>query len=412
MDQPCLEYDGSASEHAQFEREVGQILESLRAALAGLIEAITPPVRRASEFQRSMRLDKNLGWSVFTAATTQNLAQVAALIPGQHAMNRVFKAAKNCGVPAHFIEHARAKFASFEDAIRRHAHDREAFEAMVADVAAGGLDTSAAMDARHRRVAFRANTLLWGQMARVIATAVIVHPSSRAGLFDSVSISGMVDLRQTRRGFPLQTLVTRRHRPDPGDPSPLPDVEALDPRERHPNAVGLMRDFCSQPTPDASVVLNEDGAVCHHLRARGLGATAAMTFYTGHLVRRSMVRPGSVPGSRLMLEKPILTPAELLIRDVLMHHSVWDDRPPEVKVYASPPDSPHTFRDIDLLPFAESASYLGRGVAVARTPEIPRYGELLNYAIDQLGGNPEEYRVFRCRVPYPVMYSRVCLLFE
>jgi hypothetical protein len=412
MDVLPVDFGSPLNLSAPFEREIGELLESLRAALAALIEGITPPVRRPSEFQRTLRLDKSLGWSLFTAATTQDISQLASLIPGKHAMSRVFKAAKEHGVAERLVQRAREQFERFEQAVQRHAEDREAFEAMVADTAPNGREASTAIDARHRRTAFRTNVLIWGRQARVTVATGIVHPSKQPGLLDVGLIAGMIDLRQTRIGFPLHTHVSLRTRPDAGDPTHQVPAERLDPRESDPDAVGLLRDFCSQPLPEFTVLSNQEGKVFHHLVARGLGATSAMTFYTGHVLRACMVPPGSVPESKLMLEKTILVPTELFIRDVFMHRSVWDDRPPEAKVYAYALDGSLDCRDIDLLPFAESASHLGSGTSAARTPEIPRYAEMLGYAMERLGWNPDDFRLFRTRVLHPVMYSRICVTFR
>ena len=66
-------------------------------------------------------------------------------------------------------------------------------------------------------------------------------------------------------------------------------------------------------------------------------------------------------------------------------------------------------QDSDLLPLTERAEYLGDGIDAARTPLIPRYADLLSYAMQRTGWRPEDFRVFRCRVDYPVLYTRIRL---
>jgi len=377
-----------------------------------MIEGITPPVRRASELQKSLRLDKNLSWSIFTAATARDLNMVASLVPGAKAMSRVFDAAHSRGVSVEAIRGARQAFDSFEATVARHAADRDLFEMMVTDVNSSGPDACAALEAKHRRAAFRVNGLLWGRQMRTCVGPVIIHPSAAPGLVDRVNISGMIGLQQTRRGVPLHTAVHLQRVRNPGDPEGPITFEPLDPRESGPNAVGILHDFSSRPLPEFKSVINRDGNVRHELSASGLGAAAEITIHLGRVLRACAVVPGAVTGSEITIAKLIDTPTELFIRDVLLHESIWDDRLPEVAVYAHPADSSMEFHDSDRLPLSESVSLLGKGIDAARTPEIPRYADLLEYTFERMGWKPKEFRVFRCRVEYPVLHTRLRVTFR
>ena len=60
----------------------------------------------------------------------------------------------------------------------------------------------------------------------------------------------------------------------------------------------------------------------------------------------------------------------------------------------------------------ESIVYLGKGPSVLHTPEVPRYAEMVQYALDRSGWNASNFDVYRCRVEYPVMPSSVVVQFE
>jgi hypothetical protein len=393
---------------AAFEHEAEAIVDALRAALAELIAGFRPPVRRASELRQAVGLSQKVSWGIFTAATAPDGRALASLLPGRRGMDRFFAAALREGVPHATVERARAVFETFEQAVARHAGPggRDAFEAMSGELGDTRPDLRSA-DLKHKRTAFRGTSLLWGRQARGFCGIYIAHPSATPGLLDLVFIKGMVGLHRTRRGVPLHTTAHLWHTANPGDPEDTSLFEPLDPRESASGSIGLVRDFCSQPLPSFRLVESRPGYSGYELAGDALGSTGEVTYFTGHIIRGACPVPGSVPGSELMLSKSVDVPLEGFIGDILMHSSVWDTRPPEVKVYAARMDGAAEFRDSDLLPLTETAEYLGEGLYAARTPLVPAYEKLLSYAMDRVGWKAPEFRVFRCGVEYPPLYSRV-----
>jgi hypothetical protein len=395
-----------------FAADVAEVLDALPPALAAILGELPQPVQKASQLQRALHLDKKLSWCIFNAAGATDIAALPSLLPGRRAMERFFMAAAAEGVSSASIDRARTMYEAFERAVSRHAPRREAFETMVADLkplSPRGGGASAPADARHKRTAFRAQALLWGREARVTCGPVFVHPSAeREDLIDRVMIAGMVDLQRTRRDVPLHTVVRKRRIRTEGDPLGPVDFEPLDTRES-PDSVGLLHDFCTRPLPEFEPVPSKGGAageqIAHRLQGNGFGASSRVTFFVGHILRACAPRPGAVPNSALTTGKVIDLPTELYIRDVLMHRSLWDQRPPQVKIYALPTDGTMQCGESDLLPLSESAMYLGLGVDAARTPELPDYSKLLRHAATRMGWDEREFRVFRCRIEYPVLYS-------
>ena len=53
-----------------------------------------------------------------------------------------------------------------------------------------------------------------------------------------------------------------------------------------------------------------------------------------------------------------------------------------------------------------------RQSGIPSTPDVPRYPELVRYALDRAGFDAEKFDVYRCRVEYPVMPSTVALTWE
>ncbi len=382
------------------------MLQELRPALAALLEGLRPRVRRASELRRLLNLDQKLSWSVFNAATARDARVLASLLPGRLGMERFFTASARHGVPPETIERARAAFERFEASVARHAGSRDAFEMMLTELGAGNGEPGGA-DLKHKRAAFRGTSLLWGRQARVCSSTWIMHPGANPGPLDTVIIKGMVGLRRTRRAVPLQMTSRQWSWSTPGDPAEPNSTEPLDPRETGPEAIGLLRDFCSQPLPEFRLRESRPGYRSHELVSNTLGASGEVTYFTGEASRADSVAPGSVPGSEATIAKSVDIPIEVYTADMLMHRTIWDTRPPEVRVYAYPLDGSKEFRESDLLPLTEQAEYLGEGLYAARTPLIPRYAEMLSFAMERMGWKAEEFRVFRCRVDYPVLSTRI-----
>ncbi|MEX2218513.1 MAG: hypothetical protein WD749_07090 [Phycisphaerales bacterium] len=397
-----------------FEAEVAVVLQELRPALAGVLEGLTPPILRATDLGRRLSIDKNLSWHIFNAATAHDTRTLASLLPGRRAMERFFTAVAVQGVADGAIDRARAAYERFEASVERHAANRDAFAAMVAGIGLRdqGLDNHAAADAKQKRAMFRAASLLWGRQARVGLHALVVHPSAQPNLIDKVSVRATIGLHRTRRGVTLHTMGSLTHAPRRGDPPGPIAFEALDTREASPDSVGLLRDFCSQPPPQFRLQPCGEQSISYELVSNGVGVSSDVSFALGHVMRASGVMPGSVAGSEIAMSARVVAPWEVYIGDMLMHESVWDEGLPEVRVYAYPSQgSALEYRDADLLPIIEKTHYLGRGVDSGRTPLIPRYAEMMLYAMERVGWKPEEFRVFRCRVDYPVVQSRIRMRF-
>jgi hypothetical protein len=412
-------------EALDFERDATTVLEQLRPALADVVEHLQPRVARAAELRRRLKLSQKVSWGLFTAATARDARALPALLPGRAAMGRFFDAVADQGVPPEVIDRAREAFTRFEETVARHASSRDDFETMVSELDGGNGEAGAggpgSADLKHKRSAFRANALLWGRKAEISCGVRIVGPSTGSGSteiakavsvaqrsFDSVLINGMVGLQRTRRGVSIQTTERRWTRAMSAAAQAV-SPEPLDPRETGPQAIGLLHDFCSQPLPDFRLCESNVSYRKYELMGEKLGASGEVTFFTGEVSRG--VAPFADVGSesRPALEqfRGVGMPMAMYIGDMLVHKSLCDAAPPQVEVYAWPLDGPTAFRASDLMPLTERAEYLGEGIDAARTPLIPRYSQMLAFAMERMGWNPDDFRVFRCRVEYPLLHTRI-----
>lgn len=397
-----------------FEVEVREVLPELRAALAGVLEHLNPPVSRATDLRQRLGLDQSLSWNIYNAATASESLTIAPNLPGLRPMQRFLEAASACGVPQETIQSVRLAFDRYEALITRHARSRDAFETMVAELAGARDEATAKAELKHKKSMFQSASLLWGRQARTLFNMLIVGPGKRPEMLDGVVVNGMIGLHRTRRSVPLQSFAGYwTYPPGASGPQTPSNTDTLDPRECEPGSIGLLRDFCSQPLPRFDTQYDEDGRAVHKLVSDGLGITSEVSYFTGHVLPEFGPVFTKDPDGGVDFKRFVRTPAEASITDMLMHESVWDETPPELQVFAWPlSDSIHVYKDSDLLPVQERAVLLGRGPNAGRTPLVPRYTEMVRYAMDRVGWNPQEFRVFRGHVDYPMLHTRIRMVFK
>lgn len=394
-----------------FEDSVRSVLEEVRASLATIVERITPLPRRAAEMQRTLALDSHLSWSIFSAANTPDALAIASLLPGERAVAKFLDRAKANGVPPSDIERAELALVEFDRAVQTHAGGREMFESMVASLTVHRANADSETDLRNKRAAFRALSMLWGRQANQLLESIILHPSRTPGLIDRAYIGGLIGLRQTRpdSSFKIRRMYSRL--PLPGDPVPPPLEPLSDEPVSDEYPWGVVLKLCSESLPKFRVFTDEDGVIYHELAHRIIGATDEMTCIWGHVARDNEASPASTPGTEVSHIRCFTTPLSLSVTDMVVHESIWDERLPEVRVYQVELNGRTTdIREDSRMALREEVRLLGRGLEAARSPEIPTQASMLAYAFDRLGWNPKEFRVFRCRVEYPLLYTRLHMM--
>lgn len=402
----------STDPSAVFQAAILPVLEDVRNTLIEVVEAVTPPSRRATDLQRTLDLDKHLSWSVFNVVHSPEAYSVATLLPGERAMARFLDRALANGVSSPLIERARQSITNFEASVKLHAGTREMFEAMAASLASENEALESEIDVKNRKAAFRIASVLWGRQTQQRISCLIVHPSATPGLIDRVRMTGTVGFRQNKPGLPLQLQGYAIRTPGAGDPATVKN-EPLEPASTGHEPANLLPRFCSQPMPLIERTHDERGNTVYQCIPKSLGALGETTLFVGEIERACASIPGLVPNSELSYAVGFGGPVELGLIDMLIHKSIWNDQLPEVARYAiSILDGSKEFRESDRLPIREKVSYLGRGLQAARTPEVPRHSELLAYAFERTGWNPEEFSLFRSRIEYPLMHTRVRYTFK
>jgi len=109
-------------------------------------------------------------------------------------------------------------------------------------------------------------------------------------------------------------------------------------------------------------------------------------------------------------------PARALQYDIIIHRDLYPNGEPELLVYdtsARGPAVPHSaHRAADLLETSDEIEFLGSNPAHLRSPEFPRYLELLDYAFDKVNWSADDFKAYRLSVPYPLHASQMSLVFH
>lgn len=399
-------------QHAEhdFEREIRAVVERVQGSIRAIIEATPGITRRPTDLRNTLGINAKVAWQVHRVAHADDPCAEVAHLPRPVAMERFLKAAAKRGAPAASMAAVRQAFATYEDLARHHAGGRVEFESLVSNLARTGTEH---IDLQHRRAACRAQSHFLGIQAETHVACYVVSPGrSDDSMLDMVALRGMVGLQRYRRdvGWVISSM---RATKEGGALQPNTGPELLAP-ESDPSGVGLLRRFCSDPLPQIRQVPGRNGAIDVELQPDGLGASSAITCIVGHVFRNAMSRYAAVDDRYLKGQVRVRTPCKVLVQDMMMHRDLVLDAPPKGMVFSDhrDVDPVSTGRERDLIFSGEAVTHLGRGVEVLATPEVPRYEEMVRFAIDQLGWRSSDFDVFRHWIEYPIMPASVVVQFE
>lgn len=394
-----------------FEELAPRVIQQLRASLSELIEASSAngPIRKAADLERELKLPTTLAWKVFTTAQSDQKLIKVENIPGSGAMNRFFEAAGKKGVPVKLLTAAREAFDNFETLVRDHAGTRAALDSMISGLKNEGSDQ---IDLHHKRAAFKAYSHIWGVQAQTQLSCFILKPSeTNPTSIDAIGLRGLHNLWLLRRNISW-VISTSRVCDDDGElrrPVNMRPIDEIDPQ----TPVSVLKDFCSQPLPHFQNVPIQDGMINTVVEPNSIGSKSALTCLLGDALFEVNARFCNEHNRVHATHSFVRTPVEVLVHDVLVAPGTFRNTEPRVAVYGDQrSNAPGPSRESDRLALRETIVELGRGPSVLRTPDLPRYPDMVRYALEKTGWNADDYTAYRCRVEYPVMPSSVAVEFD
>ncbi len=383
----------------------------LRSAFAGVLESLPVAGRaRPKQLADTLNIDRTLAWKISKLIDGHDPFAAARFVPGAAGVNIFLRAATRCHVPRIPVEQARKAFQDFHALMRIHAGDRKSLGMMLAGHVR---EDPGRADLEHRKQAFQANSYLLGVQAATQLDTYLVHPSTHAGLLDVAIVRGYVDLRRIRPNVPWR--IARLY-----SVNDVGELRTSFPREplgcnlesgHSADELPLMTEFCSRPWPEYRRVGGPRGAVEYELAEAPVGNTAAHTCMIGEVARGAGPRQRNDREWLFVVRARLRTPCETALFDLLIHRDVFGRITPQLdlfsELFAGELDA--HYQVSDRLPLYEGVQYLGCGPDAVRAVEVPRYVDLVRYALERLGWDASRFDAYRVRMQFPVIPAAVML---
>ena len=397
----------STVESNGFEDDARQSLVRLREAFAALLENLPERAVRAHEVSKTLGIHRKLGWQIANLVYEPDPLAAAQHLPGRASIRKFLNAVARHKVDAELLRTAEDAVGNIDRLIEVHAGDRESLNLMLTGSAG---EAARKADLAQRRAAFQAGSYIWGVQVQTSLASVVLWPSAeREGCFDLAQLAGFVGFRRMRSNvsWPLRSA---RQYADDGSATPQPVRIPLDGNNVGSDEPPLLTRFCSQPPPGMRRRTGPDRMIIDELLPGPTGNTGAIDCFIGELCRAAGHAYRTEHESIWGTGRRVRTPAQVLILDQFVHEDLFGVIDPKVCMYRDLPEGPPlpvAMRDDDRMPVFETVQHLGKGLSGIRTPDVPRYAEMISYVFERLGWEPSRFRVVRARVEYPPVPTTV-----
>lgn len=385
--------------------ETGRLLST---TFQRVLDALPDTAGGPQALATALGLDKVLTSRLLKAVHNPDPMAAVHRAPGPEPLRRLLRAAKKRGVPAATVREAEAAVDGFERLIRVEAGDRSSLGAILS---AWLPEAREEFELRRKQSAFKAMSQLKGVSADIDFSTVLLSPSDDGEHLDVVWVMGQYGVQRLRPGATVK-FITRKLEDD-GDErrpfglsgSPVVDIEDM-----------RLNQFCH--APPAPLEASPLGATVQYtLGDSGFGPRSTVDVVLAEVNRREIRR--YVPereNRRAHVFAEISTPVKSLVFDVHVHRDVYPGSEPELVIYDTAgngfadPNDPS--RDIDRFDVVERVRRLAPDGSELRVTEVPKHLELMRHVYGQLGWDQADFRMYRCRVDYPIYGSQLTMVFD
>lgn len=407
-DSPTASHDSPA--RAGIESSILGVGADLLGVIGEVVGEVARPGTGPIAAARILEVDKVLMSRVLKALRAGDTLSGLSAMPGPEPLRRLVaqSTSKKLLRPG-LAERALAAIEGYERLIKHTLGDRSRLDSLLSAWAPGARPE---FELRRKQAAFKALSQIKGVQAEINHASVLLSPSKDPGRIDVVWVTGVLGLMRLRPGASL-TFASRRV----STGEAVRQALGLDGRPVDAGASMLVEEFCSRPTPRLSVQRVEQ-SVFYGLEDEALGAADAVDLVYAEVNRDEIPRyvaRGS--GRRGYFFAEVNIPCVVLQFDVLMHADLYPGVEPELLLYdtafhgvASVNDRT---RDVDRLDLRETVEPLG-GPPLhprLRSPDVPRYAELVAHAANRARFDLAAFRGFRTRIDYPLYGSQVTMAF-
>ena len=307
------------------------------------------------------------------------------------------------------IEDVKAAYTAFQELVTAKAGDRTSFDSMVSGIFEQDDQTSLL----HRKAMFKGARHYWGSQIDTYLTVGINHPAATPGVFDYAHLRIKSGLQRLRSDTDVIADSFKLSVASDGE-----DTFARQPLDREAAmkySAPILPEFCTKPLPELRTAQARNGTTISEFIGTEVGRSSAANLVFGQVSRASQLSPSS-DGSGLGFGDNIriTTPTALLIADMLVHRPTFPQLNPFLNVY----DLINTDAGLEFhrppvkLAFSERIKKFDGGPQDAWTREVPRYTEILRYVHGCLGWKLEDFDLYRVRIEYPLLHTRIAMGFD
>jgi len=381
-------------------------LHGLRGALENALRAAEADPGRPQDVARRFDLNKNLAWKVARLVGTTDPAAALRFVPGTAGLRKIRDALAGHAGLAATAELDRA-LSEFDQMMAAHAGNRGTLDILVQGLGHGRLEPETLEQAR--RLAFQGNSAIWGVQARAQVSVSILAPNGDdPDWVDVVQVGGLIDFRRMRPNVRWLLFASQAYSLTDGTATP----GSGDPLETPPggiDAAPLVAHFCSKPLPRVDVARNAT-ETRFELPGGTIGNSSLLTCTYGVVSRRRGRRTSDDDDGWGEVGANLLTPAEHLQVDVLLHRDLGWGLEPELRLLGRLDGRPplgEKEREGREVPYGERLVNLGSGLIGLASVAIPRSAELVRYTLQRMGWDPAHFTAWRFSMPFPPVPTTV-----
>lgn len=366
-----------------------------------MLESVNADPDQPQEISRRFDLDKTLTWRISRVVREEDAWEAVQHIPRRPSFRLLVKAMEKHGAPSNLIDQLWQALEEFERFVETHSGDRETLEIMSSS--ASKRTAEKRLEA-FRKSGFQASSAIWGVRAKLHLAMNMMAPAATPGMLSMATVCGFMGFRRLRANTPWSIATMRGWHGETMDDTEY-HQHARPLRADTPRDVGmLLTDFCSEPRPEIEIVEKPVHSHRYMLKAGPVGNTGAANIFLGWKFDNAAPIEQTFSGETGDHVVMLMTPAEELVHDFVIHKSLGFGRELTAHMYSQLPGGP-LYPQINepwhQLPVSSDIADLGEAPPELTPLQVPNYREMVDLAARSLGYTIDDFCAFRYRLSCP-----------
>ncbi len=370
-----------------------EVFEQMQKAMKRLVGALPEPVARAVDLQNALGIYSVLAWRAFKIATVDEPMDVVDYMLTPALTKTLVEAAEAKGVSPTVTAELLAAVGRYNELKKEHAGDHESFMMMLASLRP---KKKSLLDEKFRKNLFQHNRLAWGNQCDITMICFIVMPGNDQSSGSTATVLGTLGYHQLRPGSKELTISNQvAHK----------EVD-------HSHELTLSRGFLTEYcTPGLNMQILQQGQDVAKARIMlpEIGRQSAIDYF-------QLFTSNSVfeEDQYVSINLNVASITTMLHMDIMLP-ATGEPRKTLAQVFGRNNGEMYNDNDVlpeDLIPVEQSPEYLGSSADVAPAEGAPRYSNMIRSVLKRLGWYGRAFDIYRNRLAYPILRTRVSLTVE